>query len=108
MQDYERRITDMEDAREKALQELTEYYEAKLQDKNMQLEQVSLACRKRMFPPPHLPSLPLHLPHQLTLSLTHHLSLLSPPPLISPLHSSLTPYPLPLLPHLTPPQTPKG
>ena len=97
MQDYERRITDMEDAREKALQELTEYYEAKLQDKSMQLEQVSLACGKRMFP-----HLPLHLTHHLTLSL------LSPSPPISPLHSSLTPYPLPLLPHLTPPQTPKG
>ena len=51
MQDYERRITDMEDAREKALQELTEYYEAKLQDKSMQLEQVSLACGKQNVSP---------------------------------------------------------
>ena len=31
----------MEEAREKALQELTEHYEAKLQEKNLQLEQAS-------------------------------------------------------------------
>ena len=30
----------MEEARERALQELTEHYEVKLQEKNIQLEQV--------------------------------------------------------------------
>ena len=40
LQDYERRLSDMEEARERALQELTEHYEAKLQEKNIQLEQV--------------------------------------------------------------------
>ena len=47
-QDYERKITDMEEAREKALQELTEYYEAKLQEKNMQLEQASDEQRQQL------------------------------------------------------------
>ena len=95
MQDYERRITDMEDAREKALQELTEYYEAKLQDKSMQLEQVSLACGKRMFPPPPpssaspphpLPPLPLST-HLTTSLLPHSLPPSPPPPPHSPTNS---------------------
>ncbi len=40
-QDYERRISDMEDAREKALQELTEYYESKIKEKNRELKEAS-------------------------------------------------------------------
>ena len=39
-EDYERQLQAMEEAREKALQELTEHYEGKLQDKQLQLEQV--------------------------------------------------------------------
>ena len=41
LQEYERRIADMEEAREKALQELTEHYEVKLEDMKLQLEQAS-------------------------------------------------------------------
>lgn len=38
----------MEEAREKALQELTEYYEAKIQEKNMQLEQAADEQRQQL------------------------------------------------------------
>ena len=41
LQEYERRIADMEEAREKALQELTEHYEVKLEEMKLQLEQAS-------------------------------------------------------------------
>ena len=48
LKDYERRITDMEDAREKALQELTEHYQAKLQEKEVQLDQASDEQRQQL------------------------------------------------------------
>ena len=41
LKDYERRISEMEEAREKALQELTEYYEAKIKEKNRELKEAS-------------------------------------------------------------------
>ncbi len=47
-QDYERRLTDMEEAREKALQELTEHYQAKLQEKEVQLDQASDELRQQL------------------------------------------------------------
>lgn len=39
-EDYERQLGEMEESREKALQELTEHYERKLHDKGIQLERV--------------------------------------------------------------------
>lgn len=40
IQEYEKRIEDMEEAREKALQEVTDHYETKLVEKEQQREQV--------------------------------------------------------------------
>ena len=40
-EDYERQLTEMEESKEQALEELTEYYENKLTEKSAQLEQVN-------------------------------------------------------------------
>ena len=40
--DYERQLQDMEDSKERALEELTEYYDKKLLEKQGHLEQVQL------------------------------------------------------------------
>ena len=40
-EEYERQIGEMDDNREHALEELTEYYEGKVQEKTTALEQVS-------------------------------------------------------------------
>jgi len=42
-EDYDQRLTDMEEKSERALQELTEFYENKLQELTVKLGQVSVA-----------------------------------------------------------------
>lgn len=44
-EDYERQLQEMDENRERAQEELTEYYETKLQEKNCQVDQVSLLTR---------------------------------------------------------------
>ena len=41
LQEYEKRIEEMEEAREKALQEVTDHYETRLEEKDRQREQVT-------------------------------------------------------------------
>ena len=47
-QEYEKRIEDMEEAREKALQEVTDHYETKLVEREQQREQVK-PCTLPLF-----------------------------------------------------------
>eukprot|EP00731_Ephydatia_muelleri_P018745 Em0011g785a len=48
-EDYEHRITEAEDAHQKALQELTEHYESRLQEKGLQLDQTNDEHRQKVM-----------------------------------------------------------
>ena len=52
-EDYERQLAETEESKEQALEELTEYYETKLQEKTTLLDQVGTTSGNKPAKPPN-------------------------------------------------------